>query len=163
MLKKLLAASVALNVVFFAAFAYSFGRHAMDIPEPSTEALTKVMLPMQVDPSWIKSGTPRFLVTDSATVKSPVGSISTGLWSCDGPATFDWTYGTDETVHILEGDARIDYLGKTLTLKAGDTAFFQAGTKATWTVPTRVFKSFALHDASVFSRLYRRVVDAVDD
>jgi uncharacterized cupin superfamily protein len=156
MLKKLLAASVAVNVVFFAAFAYSFGRHAMDVPEPSTTALTKAMQPMHVDQTWIKSGTPRFMVTESAVIKPPIGGVSTGLWSCDGPTTFEWTYGTDETVHIIEGEVHIDYLDQKLTLKAGDTAFFQAGTKATWTVPERVFKSFVLHDPGVLSRMYRR-------
>ncbi len=163
MLKKMLMASIAVNLVFLGVFAASFGRHAADIPEPSTKALARILQPMQVDPTWIKSGTPKFMVAESAVINPPVGSLTTGLWSCDGPATFDWSYGVDETVHILEGMAQIEYLGETLVLKVGDTAFFQAGTKATWTVPQRVSKSFVLHDPGLLSRLYRRVVDNLDN
>ena len=160
--KKILMASIAVNLILVIIFAVSFGRHATTIPEPSTKALARLMKPMQVDPSWIKSGSPKFMVAESVVINPPIGSLTAGLWSCDGPATFDWNYGVDETVHILEGMAQIEYLGETLILKAGDTAFFQAGTTATWIVPLRVSKSFVLHDPGLLSRMYRRVVDSLD-
>ncbi len=87
--------------------------------------------------------------------------VSTGLWSCDGPSTFDWVYAVDETVHVLEGEVEIAYLGEVLQLAVGDTAHFLAGTTATWTVPKRVMKSFTLHDPGPLARLYRRVLDAI--
>jgi uncharacterized cupin superfamily protein len=116
------------------------------------------MKPMAVNPSWIKSGTPKFMVAETSNVAT-VG-VTTGLWSCDGPGVFEWTYGTDETIHLIEGAVEIEYMGKTLKLGPGDTAFFRAGTQATWTVRERAFKSFILHDPGRLARLYRRVFGA---
>ena len=157
MLKKTLMVSIAINLSLLAGGVVSLGRHVVDVPGPSSQALAKVMQPMHVDSGWIKSGSPRFMAVESAVINAPMGSVSTGLWSCDGPAIFEWTYWSDETVHILEGAARIAYLGKDFELKPGDTAFFRAGTKATWVVPDRVSKSFVLHDPGLLSRLYRRI------
>jgi uncharacterized protein len=114
-------------------------------PRPATAVvIQRPMQTMDVDPSWIKSGAPRFMVSESS--RLPHARVTTGLWSCDGPALFEWRFGTDETVHILEGEVEIAYLGKRFTLVAGDTAFFMAGTRADWHVPNRVYKSFTLHD-----------------
>lgn len=155
MLKKLLTLSVALNVVLAAAWVYELGDDITHAPRPSTEALKREMHPMLVNPAWIKSGEPRFMVAETSLVDS-VG-VSTGLWSCDGPAVFEWTYGTDETIHLLEGAVEIEYLGQQLKLGPGDTAFFRAGTKALWTVRERAYKSFILHEPGRLARLYRRV------
>jgi uncharacterized cupin superfamily protein len=155
-LNKAFAVSVALNIALVGALVYELGDDATHAPPASVEALKREMRPMQVNPAWIKSGTPKFMAAETSHVNT-VG-VTTGLWSCDGPGTFEWTYGTDETIHLLEGAVEIDYLGKTLKLGPGDTAFFRAGTKATWTVRERAYKSFILHDPGRLARLYRRVL-----
>ena len=153
MRKWSLKASVGANVVLLALLGVYFSSGALYAPEPSSEPITRPMEPMQVNPTWIKSGSPRFMV--SQTFELPHSNISTGLWSCDGPSIFDWTFGVDETVHILEGEVEVQYLGNTLNLKAGDTSFFRAGTTAQWNVRERVYKSFVLHDPGRLSRWYR--------
>ena len=153
--EKLLTLSLAANLAFAAALVYELGDDAMHAPPPSAEALRKSMQPMTVDPSWIKAGNPVFKAAETSAVG--VANVVTGLWSCDGPGVFEWTYGVDETVHLLEGAVEIEYLGKKLVLRPGDTAFFRAGTKALWTVRERAYKSFILHDPGRLARLYRRV------
>jgi uncharacterized cupin superfamily protein len=155
-LKNVVIVSIALNVAMAAALVYELGDDIIHAPLPSTEALKREMHPMLVNPAWIKSGEPRFMLAETSALNS-VG-VSSGLWSCDGPAVFEWTYGTDETIHLLEGAVEIDYLGKTLKLAPGDTAFFRAGTKATWTIKDRAYKSFILHEPGRLARLYRRVL-----
>lgn len=155
MSKWVLRISIGTNIVLLGLVIGYFVPHALHAPEPSSEPTTRLLQPQDVDPTWIKSGNPRFMV--SQTFALPHSKLSTGLWSCDGPAVFDWTFGVDETVHILEGEVDIQYLGKTLTLKVGDTSFFRAGTTAQWHVKNRVYKSFVLHDPGRVARWYRRV------
>ena len=142
-------------VVLSVALAYQFSAPLLH-PSPATaEVVQRPMQLMAVDPDWIKSGTPRFMVSESS--RLPHARVSTGLWSCDGPARFEWRFGADETVHILDGEVEIDYLGKRFTLVAGDTAFFMAGTRADWHVPKRVYKSFTLHDPGRLAHWLRRL------
>ena len=125
-------------------------------PRPApAEVIQRPMQALVVDPGWIKSGTPRFMASETS--RLPHARVTTGLWSCDGPALFEWRFGTDETVHILEGEVEIAYLGKRFTLVAGDTAFFLAGTRADWHVPNRVYKSFTLHDPGRLAHWVRRI------
>ena len=155
MTRKLLLASLALNIALVGAIVYELGDDFVHSPPVSTAGHKRDLKPMEVNPSWVKSGAPKFMVAETSNV-GPV-SVTTGLWSCDGPGVFEWTYGTDETIHLIEGEAEIEYLGKTLKLGPGDTAFFRAGTKAIWTVRERAYKSFILHEPGRLARLYRRV------
>ncbi|TDM04882.1 MAG: hypothetical protein C4K60_20815 [Ideonella sp. MAG2] len=111
--------------------------------EPSSQAIQKLMTPFAVDPTWVKSGSPNFRATETA--RSPDGKTIVGQWACDGPTTFEWTFGLDETVHLLDGEVHVDYLGRKFTLKPGDTATFHHGTKAVWTVPQKAHKVYVLH------------------
>jgi len=150
--------SLVLNLVLAATVGTLLVQGATHAPAPSKEVVSKDLQPLAVNPAWIKSGQPRFMASE--TVAMPAYGISTGLWSCDGPAVFDWTFGTDETVHILEGEVEVHYLGNVLVLTEGDTAFFRAGTKAEWRVKERVFKSFVLQDPGRLGRLYRKITGA---
>lgn len=152
------AASVAMNVamLLLGGAWLVHGLYGLShVPEPSRQAVSKPLKPLEINPAWIKSGHPRFMATETTSV--PGHGISTGLWSCDGPAVFDWTFGTDETVHILDGEVQVLYLGHLLTLTKGDTAFFRAGTTAEWRVRERVYKTFVLQDPGRFGRLYRQI------
>jgi uncharacterized cupin superfamily protein len=103
----------------------------------------------------VRSGQPNFQAVTFAT--SPDNKTTSGVWSAQGPSTFDWAYGSDEAVYIHEGLVHVDYQGKRFSLKPGETAFFHAGTTATWTVPTHVRKSWAIHETSRLTRWYRQL------
>ena len=158
MSRKLLVTSVIANVALVAFLVFDLSDDALHAPQPSVSAKVSALRPMAVDPTWIKSGQPQFFHAVTAEVR-PAG-VSSGLWVCDGPGVFEWRYGTDETVHLLEGHVEIHYLGEILKLGPGDTAFFRAGTQALWKVEQRVYKSFILHDPGRLSRWYRRLFGA---
>lgn len=154
--KWTLSVSLVFNLVLVLMLGVTLGNHVVYVPQASKVPLTRSMQPIEINPTWIKAGNPTFAAAQTTVIRHPGGSLTTGQWYCEGPATFEWTYEVDETIHILDGEAQIEYQGSQLTLGAGDTAFFQQGTKATWTVPNNVYKSFVLHDIGPFARLYRR-------
>lgn len=135
--------------------AFEAGRYLVRSAPPSTESVGRPLTGFSVDPSWIRSGTPNFRATE--TVRSPDGETITGLWACDGPSFFEWTFGLDETVHLLEGEVTVDYLGRQFTLRPGDTATFHAGTRAVWTVHQYAKKSYTLHHPGRLVLLWRRL------
>ena len=109
-----------------------------------------------IDPSWIKSGAPIFLAGEYA--ESPDKRASSGVWSCEGPATFEWRFGSDETVLVLEGRVDIDYLGEKFVLEPGGTALFYAGTRAVWHVPKYVRKTYMIHYPNYIVRSARHML-----
>lgn len=155
MKKSILAGSLLVNVVLIALLGLGYARQLRHDQSPSAQELQRPLELITIDPSWIKSGTPIFKLAQTTHI--PSASVTTGLWSCDGPTHFEWTFGADETVHILEGEVDIEYLGKKMSLQAGETAFFHANTKASWHVPKHVLKSYTLHEPGRMVRWYRAI------
>lgn len=123
---------------------------------PASEAsIHRPLTAFKVNPDWVLEGTPNFRATEIS--KSPDGRSTTGLWACDGPSTFEWQFGVDETVHLLEGLVEVRYQGREFTLKPGDTATFLAGTRAVWHVPQYARKAFSLHEPGRLVRTLRRL------
>jgi uncharacterized cupin superfamily protein len=97
-----------------------------------------MMEPAPIEPSWILSGNPvarlaRHSVADDK-------ASNTALWDCTA-GTFRWFFGWDETVYILDGEVRVtSESGNEFVLRAGDIAYFRAGTWATWRVDQYVRK-----------------------
>jgi uncharacterized protein len=116
-------------------------------------AINAPLLPQEVDPSWILEGQPRF--SSRVYAQTPSGKTLGGVWKVDGPTRFEWRFGLDETVYILEGAVNIEYQGRTFKLGPGDTAYFPAGTRATWHVPERLVKSFTLDEPGRVTRWLR--------
>ncbi len=142
-LRLILAAVLGFVVAVVAVTALDTFQYARHSPDASTVAYQQPLTPMTVDPSWIKSGTPEFKATETS--RSHDGRSVTGLWSCTGPTTFVWQFGDDETVHLLEGEVKVEYQGKHFTLRPGDTATFHAKTAATWTIDRYAKKVYTLH------------------
>jgi len=99
-----------------------------------------------IDPSWIKEGNPvarGAILTQSADKK-----VSSGLWSCE-PGKFEWTFGWDEFVRVLDGEVDIteDGTDNTITLRAGDHTHFPVGMKTHWHVKQPVKKFFVIRTA----------------
>lgn len=134
--------------------AYESVRYLMGSPQPSTRAVQKPLGEFDVDPRWILAGDPVFTGTELA--RSPDGSSVSGLWACEGPTTFEWHFGSDETVHLLEGRVDVEYMGRRFSIAPGGTATFHAGTKAIWHVPTRAKKAYTLHRPNLLVRAWRR-------
>lgn len=123
---------------------------------PSGRSMPQELAAFEVPASWIKSGQPRFSVTEVS--RSTDGRQIVGLWQCDGPTTFEWQFGLDETVHLLEGEVKVEYLGNTFTLLPGQTATFHAGTRATWHIPNMAKKVFSLEHPGRLALLWRRLM-----
>lgn len=71
------------------------------------------------------------------------GRYACGIWHCT-PGTFYWTFGVDEFVYFVEGDASIRYDdGRTIRVKAGEAAHFPKG-RCVWTIGRTVRKVFVI-------------------
>jgi uncharacterized protein len=131
-------------------------REIYELPPPSALSQPVQLAPMTVNPSWIKSGTPHF--RSAIYTSSLDGKESTGVWECDGPTTFEWHFGHDETVYILEGTVEIEYLRNKIILNPGDSAVFHAGTEAVWHIPEHLKKIFVLHEPGIPVKVYRKLM-----
>ena len=104
---------------------------------------------MPIEPSWIEEGNP--VARGTVVTQSEDKKVSSGLWSCE-PGKFEWTFGWDEFVHVLEGEVDIteDGTDYTVTLRAGDMAHFPLGMKTHWHVKTAVRKFFVIRTPEPF-------------
>jgi len=97
------------------------------------------LAPLPIEPSWIKAGTPVARAVKLS--ESPDSLLTAGLWDCTA-GTFTWIFGTDEIVHILEGEVRVREGNTTHVLGPGSVAYFPRGIETVWEVPEYVKKSF---------------------
>ncbi len=148
-----LGAAAVLGTGFAMADAWLYLKRAAP---PSAKSVSQDLKAFEVPASWIKSGQPRFSVTEVA--HSADGRQIVGLWQCDGPTTFEWQFGLDETVHLLEGEVQVEYLGNSFTLLPGQTATFHAGTRAVWRIPKTARKVFSLEHPGRLALLWRWLV-----
>ncbi len=94
--------------------------------------------PSPIQPEWILSGEPKARAAEVA--RSADGASNTMIWDCTA-GSFRWFFGVDETVHIIEGEVFVrDDKDNARLLRAGDVAFFPAGTWMTWRVDNYVRK-----------------------
>lgn len=110
-----------------------------------SSAIDSVALqPAPITPGWIVEGTPVARATELS--RSTDGTTVSLVWDCTA-GTFDWYFGVDETVHILEGEVEVSAEGvPPRVLKAGDVALFRSGTTSRWRVKTYVRKlAFCRH------------------
>lgn len=113
----------------------------MQMRSATFEASRTDLVSQPIEPGWIKKGAP---VARAVTVsESPDALLSVGLWDCTA-GTFTWIFGSDEIVHILEGEVRVRDGETTHHLVPGSIAYFPAGLETLWEVPTYVKKSFIL-------------------
>lgn len=99
---------------------------------------TVAMQPAPINPDWVVTGSPVARAGEIA--RSTDGTTLSAVWDCTA-GTFDWHFGVDETVHIVEGEVEVSAPGfGPLMLRSGDAALFRAGTTARWRVPAYVKK-----------------------
>jgi uncharacterized protein len=151
--RSIIAASIGVLACLIGLFSFQTAQFAAASPDLSLAAANKPLQEVTVNPSWIKSGTPKFAQVEVS--RSPDGRTTNGLWSCEGPTTFDWQFDIDEVVYVLEGEVQVDYQGSQFVLHPGDTAVFHGGTTATWTVERYLKKVYTLHNPGPLGRLWR--------
>lgn len=126
-----------------------------------------------INSEWILEGQP--VARTELLSRSEDGYAYTVLWDCTA-GRFNWFYGADETLHILEGDVTLKYpSGKRRRVVAGDIIFFPSGSSAEWTVhsyvrklafcraPLPAYLAFVRQLARAFKRLLRLLRAAPSD
>ena len=70
--------------------------------------------------------------------------LDVGVWRSD-PATYDYLFEKDEAFHVVAGAATIELpdTGERIEVRAGDVAYFSAGTRSVWTI-TQPFMKFVV-------------------
>jgi uncharacterized cupin superfamily protein len=97
-----------------------------------------ILKPAPINSDWVLEGSPVARAGEIA--RSTDGTTVSLVWDCTA-GTFDWHFGVDETVHIVEGEVEVSAPGfGPRMLRAGDAALFRAGTTARWHVPAYVKK-----------------------
>jgi uncharacterized protein len=122
----------------------------VSVVKPEVEKIA--LEPSPISRDWILEGDPRaraVLLSSSAD-----GTASTFIWDCTA-GRFNWYYGVDETIYVLEGGMTIKDAGGTHHLNAGDTIYFPAGVSAEWIV-----KSYVRKLAFVRTKLPRSLASA---
>lgn len=156
MVNKVLIGAVCGMALGLAVFAgLDAGRYIWLAAPTSSTATQTPLREFAYDPNWVKSGKPVF--RNGETVHSPDGRTISGVWSADGPSTFEWTFYSDETVHLLEGSIDVNYLGHRFTMLPGSTSTFHAGTKAIWHVPQYAKKAYTAYRPVPLVMLWRRL------
>lgn len=153
MKKALITLSILVNVIMLTLYGPMLVHQFLRMLEPVAQYNNRAFIPM-TPKGTITAGSPKFFVVDSGSVRSDL--ISTGLWICEGPGTFNWPYKTDEFIQIVEGEVDFTYLGVTYHLVPGNSIYIKEGTTAVWAVPKRVVMSWTLYDAGRITRLYRK-------
>jgi len=127
---------------------------------PSLPQMAKALGTASVDDSineaWVIEGVPK--LTSTQFFRSIDGKISAGIWEATGPAKFEFHYGTDETVLVLDGAAKLTHDGETTDIAAGHSVFFRAGEVVIWEVPERIRKTWVLHEPGRVARKLRSVI-----
>lgn len=91
-----------------------------------------------IDPTWILAGTPEARARSLALVDD--SALSASLWQSTA-GRFEWHYGSDELVMILDGEVEITSPGsQPFTARQGDVFFVAAGQVIEWHVRDHVKK-----------------------
>lgn len=100
------------------------------------------LVPDTINPGWVIEGDPQ--IRCSWWSSDTDGLANNYVWDCTA-GRFRWYFGSDETVHIIEGEVEVSADGvPPAWLRAGDSAIFRADTWATWYVPAYVRKHAVL-------------------
>ena len=92
----------------------------------------------------VLAGEPGARVAWLRTTPEGAGVLLTGLFTVQ-PSRFRYSFGGDESFHVLEGSVAIDIDGgPSVVVRAGDIASFPKGARSTWTVTEPLKKFFVI-------------------
>ncbi len=90
----------------------------------------------------IRGGSPR---ASGLSLHDGEAGAGTGIWEVT-EGSFDWAYETNQSLCVLSGRAEVTVEGgPSLRLEPGDAAFFPAGTRARWTVRSKLRKVYTTY------------------
>lgn len=96
------------------------------------------MKPSPIEPTWIRAGAPVARLAEHS--RGQDDAAVTAIWDCTA-GEFQWHFGWDETVMIMEGEVHVTAEdGTQRLLRAGDVAYFAGGTSAVWRIERYVKK-----------------------
>ncbi len=99
-----------------------------------------------IPPSDVIDGAPQ--ARSAALSSTPGDGMAVGVWECTA-GRFHWRYGSDETITIVAGEARVTAEdGRVVVLREGDYATFEAGDRAIWEIPAYARKVW-VHNVAV--------------
>lgn len=108
--------------------------------------------PRPIDPDWLLDGSPQTRARSLPFTGN--ASLFGTIWETTA-GRFEWHYGSDELVAILEGEVEITPpTGEPFTLRRGDLVFFPGGQVMHWDVPVYV-KKLAIDAVGPSARLRR--------
>ena len=120
----------------------------MSTPGIQTAQCPAELPAMPIEPTWIQEGEP--IARGTVLTQSRDKCVSSGFWECTA-GKFQWTFGWDEFVYVIEGQVTItEEGGATHTLRAGDIAHFPLGLTTYWHVPEFVKKFFTIRTPEPF-------------
>lgn len=89
-----------------------------------------------IPPESIRSGNP--VGRGGDLLQSDDQKFTGGLWICE-PGEFEWVFGGDECLIVLEGEVIITQEGgESHTLCTGDMIYFPIGAKTNWKITKRL-------------------------
>src|SRR3954453_22742364 len=92
----------------------------------------------------VLDGDPAARVAWLRTGSAGEGMLYAGMFTAQ-PSTFRYTFGGDESFHVLDGDFDIAIDGgPAITLRPGDIASFPKGASSTWTIRAALRKFFVI-------------------
>jgi uncharacterized protein len=105
---------------------------------------TVELVPSELDPATVVSGSPRTFEGEIATAQLPGGgTLATGVWRCTEGTVTD--VEADETFVVLEGRATIEAEGEEpVEVGPGDVCVLPAGARTTWTVHEKLRKVYVI-------------------
>ncbi len=125
-------------------------------PIVTRSVVTDELAAFPIDPNWIIEGTPQ---ARARRLSFPLdGTLSAMVWDCSA-GRFDWHYGADEVIQILDGEVEItSSSGLTTTLRRGDVVYFPGDQIVRWYVAEHVRKiTLSSTRISTFRRLAQRM------
>ncbi len=93
--------------------------------------------PAPIHAHWILDGKPE--ARNRILSYSRDRTAVTVVWDCTAGA-FNWFYDSEETIHVLEGSARLTTVSGVQTIGPGSVVVFQAGSQARWDIDCYIRK-----------------------
>jgi uncharacterized cupin superfamily protein len=83
----------------------------------------------------------KIIVNKTPTEAEKNAIMTQPTWGCD-VSEFDWSYDSEETCLITEGEVTIEYGGESVQISAGDYVTFPKGLSCVWKVTKPVKKHY---------------------
>ena len=81
------------------------------------------------------------IIVKKPTEQERAEMMAQSTWGCE-ISEFDWSYDSEETCLLTEGEVTVEYNGKSVSFGAGDMVTFPQGLSCVWKVTKPVRKHY---------------------